>query len=289
MSATLTGGARRQLDDLSRARPEWAAWLRLLDVTLAAAEDPAWDAVAASATLSLERSPAAPLLTDAEIPVPGALADAWVGRLLATADIDLGRFASLALLEGAIEQDAASVERVAARAGVDPNALTPVIQLATMPLLQAIARRYGTVAASGWAQEYCPVCGAWPALAEQHGLDRERHLRCGRCGGDWRSVSLRCAFCGTTDHDVLGSLVPEGEGESRRVETCGNCQGYLKVRTVLRPGAGMEIPLGDLATVELDLAAVERDFGRPVAPAVTLGVRLVPAGSSVTPTAGDGR
>jgi hypothetical protein len=85
-------------------------------------------------------------------------------------------------------------------------------------------------------------------------------------------VAFRCAFCGNADHERLGSLVSDAEGATRKVETCGVCRGYLKNVTTLRAWASDEVALADLATVDLDLAALDRGYVRP--PAVQLDFRL---------------
>ena len=86
-------------------------------------------------------------------------------------------------------------------------------------------------------------------------------------------VAFRCAFCGNADHERLGSLVAEAEGETRKVETCGACRGYLKNITTLRAWAPDEVALADLATVDLDLAAIDRGYERPPAPVLDLHLR----------------
>lgn len=287
MTSTLPGGAARQLDELSQARPEWAPWLRLLAEAFPASVDPVWDAAVAAVDLPAERDAHAPLLAGAVVSLPAEATDRWLGRLVEVAGLRIDDVDAAALLEATIRQDADRLDALAAAAGADPAALGAIAQVAAMPLLQACARRYLSVATAGWNDGYCPVCGGWPALAEQRGLERARHLRCGRCGADWEIVALRCAFCGTADHELLGSLVPDGEGESRRVETCGHCRGYLKVVAALRPAAAAQIPLTDLATVELDLAALERDYARPATPAVDLGLRVEAfvAGAATAPGA----
>jgi FdhE protein len=125
-----------------------------------------------------------------------------------------------------------------------------------------------------WDAGACPICGAWLALAEMRGLEKTRRLRCGRCGGDWGYLPYRCAYCGTHDQRRIGSLVPEAEAESRRVETCDACHGYLKSLATLLPWPAEEVPLADLASVELDLAARDRGYDRPAAPAFALDCRI---------------
>ncbi len=288
MAATASVGAQRQLSAVRQAHPEWASWLALVAETIDAIADPAWDAVALD--IPSDHPPTAPLLAGVTVAVPSPLADGWVRHLLdhagrgddpaATTLVGAargGRLDALGLLEAAANQDASRLEALAVALDADPDATAAVAHLAIVPLLQACRRRLGGNVPPTWMAGCCPVCGAWPTMAESRGLERARRLRCGRCGGDWGMVALRCPFCFTDDHQQLGSLVPEVNGETRKVDTCAVCRGYVKTLTTLLAWAPDEVALADLATVDLDLAALDKDFARPDAPAVDLGLRLVPA------------
>jgi FdhE protein len=172
----------------------------------------------------------------------------------------------------------------AAALAADPDALAAVAQLGAGPLLQACRRRLAAAVLADWDEGCCPVCGAWPALAESRGLERARRLRCARCGADWGVVALRCPYCRNGDHQQLGSLVSETQGEGRKVDTCDRCRGYVKSVATLRPWAADEVALADLATVDLDLAALDHDFARPDAPAVALDLRLVDPSAAADPS-----
>jgi len=298
VSAAASAGARRQLDALGRSHPETGPWLALVEAVLDAVPDPAWDAAAVETTLGQDHPTPVALLTGATIPLPRPVADALVRRLLRLAADAGGANAPLlagaaaapeldarGLLEAAIDQDEARLAEVALGFGVDPEALAAIAQVATVPLLQACRRRFATAVAPGWDAGHCPICAAWPALAETRGLERSRRLRCARCGADWGAPAMRCVYCGTDDHAKLGSLVPEERGEARKVETCTTCHGYLKSIATLRPWAGDEVGLADLASVELDLAALEHEYGRPTTPAARLDVRLVALGADLAPGA----
>jgi FdhE protein len=261
------------LDALGRSHPEWAPWLTPLRLTLVHAADRAYDAAVPPSPSPA--SPGAPLLDGSVLTLDPRVADRHVRALLdaaaapATSAVSLAGVArssaldAIALLDAAVPVDTARLAALADTLGADAGALTAVAALAAMPLLQACARRWAGDIAADWSAGYCPVCGAWPALAEERGLERGRRLRCGRCAADWRGAWLRCPFCATTDHASLGALVPESGHQTRKAETCAACRGYLKTVTTLTPATPAEIAALDLETVELDLAALAADYRRP--------------------------
>ncbi len=287
---TLSASARRQMDTLLASQPETAPWLGVLSAVLEeAAGDPSrtpWDAVAASTTLQAERASGTPLLAGARIPIDASLADRWVRRVLALAaeagpeaislraaagDVALD---TRAFLEAAVNADADRLEALARSLDIDPDALAAVAALAAMPLLHALRRRFGPGLDPRWNEGWCPFCGGWPHLAEQRGLERVRRLRCARCGGDWAQPGVRCPYCGVVGHEARAALVSEQDGEARKVETCSACRGYLKSVSTLHAWAGDEVALTDLATVDLDLVALERAFDRPEPRRLDPGVRV---------------
>lgn len=176
-----------------------------------------------------------------------------------------------ALLGAVIMQDEAAVERIAAAVGIDAPLLATLGGLAALPLLLAC----GTASASvvehaNWREGLCPLCAAWPTLAELRGLERRRWLRCGRCGTGWEAADDGCIFCANDDFDTLGYLAPEDERESRRAMVCERCRGYLKTFATLGPLAPAELVLADLTSLELDMAAMEREYARPAVAAFPL-------------------
>jgi FdhE protein len=267
---------------LERAYPEAVGWLALVAEAQRAFGDPAWTPALASG----DAEPAAPLLAEAVLRVDEAVASRALRRFFAIAaenaapavtlraGSDDPALDTLAVLEAAVRQDEASLEAWAARLGAAPEPLSAVAALAATPLLHACWRAWGRERAETWGESFCPVCGAWPLLAEARGLERSRRLRCGRCGGDWRGEWLRCVFCGNTDHARLGSLVTAAGGMTT-VQTCEACRGYLKSITTLSATPAADLALVDLATLEHDLAAREHDYGRPATPGHRLHTRLV--------------
>ena len=296
MSASPSAGALRQRDALARSQPEAGPWLALLTEVARESGAPQWESAAAGTALRSRQPRPLPLLAGAAVPLDERVVAEWIGRLFALAG-NAGpdatslaeaadRVDARALLAAAINQDGHRLSTHALALAVDPDVLAAIAQLAAVPLLQACRRRLASAVSADWDDGCCPICGAWPALAESRGLQRERRLRCARCGADWAAVAMRCPYCRNGDHQHLGSLISETQGEGRKVDTCDRCRGYVKSVATLRPWAADEVPLADLATVDLDIAALERDFARPEAPAVALDVRLVDPPDGGTRTGG---
>ena len=255
----------------------WRPWIKLLDVALQASDDSAWSSAVPELPVRSDSAwpPYVPLLEGASARVDGRRTRKLVRELIHAADdgregdtrmataMRGRRLDAVALLHAAIVRDHAAVERIAARAGVESRALEVIGQLAAIPLLHACAQRWREHIPSAWTHGYCPVCAAWPALAELRGLERSRRLRCGRCATDWPLPVLQCAYCAEADHEKLGTLTPEGESQTRRVEVCYTCKGYVKTFTALRPMTLRAIAMTDLASVDLDLIAQEREYARP--------------------------
>jgi FdhE protein len=269
-----------RLEQLAAERPESRGWLGLVGRAAREAHEPAWAAVVPP--LAAAPPPGRPALAGAVLRVDRAAARRWLDELLDAAiegaGIEVGSRAGLdpvAVLQAAVDQSRTGIEAAAAAGRIAPHALRAIAELAAFPLLQACGRRLGPSIPPGWWEGYCPVCGAWPALAEDRGVERARRLRCGRCGGDWEIDQLRCPFCASREHARLGALVPAQGGGRRRIETCGACSGYLKVLTRLDATPRAEVLLEDLASVDLDLAALAEGFVRPDGPGCPLGVMVV--------------
>lgn len=281
---------RDRLEIVARSSPEWASWFELVEAALGEAGAGAWDVP--DLPVDPSRPANAPLLWRATLPIDGRRARGWIRALLDAAGVRTempGRggpeaLDHLAYLNAAVCQDLERITALGAQAGVGPDRLVALGGLATLPLLQACRQRLDPRLPRDWTQGYCPVCGAWPALAEVRGLERERHLRCARCGAGWRIDWLRCPFCGGGDHTRFEALVSEAHGETRKVEACLSCRGYLKTATSLQPWPPEQVLIEDAATVDLDVAALGQAFARPDRPAVDVGVRVVPAGATARTT-----
>ena len=278
-----------RLAELERLRPEWHAWFRLLGEAERALDDGGWRTPLGEAVPGdrFAGPVDAPLLHGRALKVNSGAAQRLVRRLASTAAVgQLTDAASLrgyrpstadavALIGAAVRQDLAELAALADAAGIEPGPLMSVAHLAALPLLQSCGRQLADQVSRSWPHGYCPICAAWPILAERRGLDRSRRLRCARCAAGWEVQWRHCIYCGEREHERLGSLVPEDGGETLRVETCASCRGYLKSFATLQGIPPFELLLRDLETVEFDLVAVERGYGRPEESGFMLEVSLV--------------
>jgi FdhE protein len=279
-----------RLAELERRRPEWHTWISLLGVAERALNDEGWRTPLNEMEIAkgFPSSPEdAPLLNGRVLEVDAARIQRLVCGLASIAsagDVEGGRSLrgyrpsgaeALGLISAAVRQDGDEIQELAAERDVDAGALASVAHLAAFPLLQSCGRLLESRMPSYWHHGYCPVCAAWPIIAERRGLDRSRRLRCGRCAAEWEVQWLCCIYCGEREHDRLGSLEPDDRGEMLKVETCATCRGYLKSIASLQGFPAFELLLRDLETVELDLVALDRGYCRPLESGFALDTQIV--------------
>jgi FdhE protein len=166
------------------------------------------------------------------------------------------------LANAALERDTEILAAIARRLRVDELAFVTIADHAARSALRAGAQRVrALVAQREWNHGTCPACAAPPLLAELRS-DGERWLRCARCASAWSFPRVGCPGCGTRDHRMLGYLHLDGERDHRRADRCDACRRYVKAVAVLGPLNWEELLEADLATVDLDLIAAERDYRR---------------------------
>jgi FdhE protein len=259
-----------RLAEVARQRPEWQGWIGLVDVARRAMDE-AWSVALTPAHNSPSGGRREPLLHNRTLRVDAGRAQALIEQL----GLRLSRADSLALLSAAITGNVHVIQLLATQHDLDPAALDSLAHMAVLPLLQSCSQQLQSLLPEHWPEGYCPICAAWPVLAERRGLDRSRRLRCGRCASDWEVEWLYCVYCGERDHRQLGSLAPDESGELLKVETCESCHGYLKSMASLQGFLPLELLLQDLETVELDLVALERGYHRPQTSAFPLAMQLI--------------
>jgi FdhE protein len=277
------------LNGLRRKRPEWESWLAVIEEVLREAAAPDWDA--AVAAVAQARS-AVPLLGGATVAVDTNSVARVLNRLIQIAsrtgtpkmatleavlhvDVDVQR-----LFKASLCQDSANIDELAATCRADAEALQAVAGLLPVPFLLACNRRWSSSVPGGWEEGFCPLCGAWPAFAEVRGIERSRYFRCARCGGEWHSRALHCPYCDTSDHDRLVALVPENGGSNATIDACTHCLRYVKALTRLQGCPPDTVMIEDLATVDLDVAALEAGYTRPLGAGRPLGITVTDKGAT---------
>jgi FdhE protein len=165
-----------------------------------------------------------------------------------------------AVLDGqapAIREQAAALE-------VDGDLLCILLRFSLFPALEQLAAQLAPLRVlAAWQPGYCPTCGSWPLLSEYRGLDQARFLRCGLCATEWSLDRLLCPFCGCRDHQQLGYLHIEGD-QQKRAATCTQCRCYNKTLATLAPIPAIELAVDDLATIHLDIIALEHGYLAPI-------------------------
>jgi FdhE protein len=286
-----------RLSQLEQQRPEWQAWIRLLAIAEQASQDDDSSTAPDDPDLTPGSSGSAddtPLLHRRSLHADLSGIHRLVERLAAVTISEsveggtslhqyrLSEAEALDLVSAALVLDNDGLQTLAEERNLDPGALATVAHLAAYPLLQSCGRQLESGISPSWQHGYCPVCAAWPILAERRGLDRSRRLRCGRCSTQWEVPWLYCIYCGERNHERLGTLEAEGQGEVLKVETCATCKGYLKSIATLQGFPAFELLLQDLETVEFDLVALDRGFVRPRDRGFALELRIVDRASRRT-------
>jgi len=175
-----------------------------------------------------------------------------------------GKLRPTALLHGVLTTGPETLLNAIEPLGLISALAATVLRLSALPALAQITRSFADVRRGmAWDFGNCPHCGGWPLLGEARGLEQERFLRCGLCAASWQWGRLYCPFCANRDHHTLGYLHVEGEEDRYRAGTCDACRGYVKWVSTIFALSEPQLLVADLATLHLDLAAVERGFFVP--------------------------
>lgn len=107
-----------------------------------------------------------------------------------------------------------------------------------------------------WYREFCPVCGGNPSFAALVSNTAPRTLLCPRCFGEWTYGRIGCPFC----RDRESQSYYPGEDGRYRLYVCEVCRRYLKTVDARERGLDLCLPVANLVTVSLDLAAREKGY-----------------------------
>ena len=180
------------------------------------------------------------------------------------------------LMTALVTRNQAAVRTGATHRGLAPDLVWLVAELAVSPFVHVLQSAIAGTAASeelraaldDWHAGHCPVCGSWPAVAEA--ARGRRTLRCSFCSSAWDIPRYTCIYCGDAGETFV-TAAPDESRKDRRVELCGSCGGYLKTIEVEELSPFPLLSISDIETTDLDVAAMERGYGRP--PLKEFGVR----------------
>lgn len=278
------------LQTLERVHPEWSSWLGVIGAVMrqieaGAGDGHSYDWSTCTPRPSVRTAEGVPMLGGASVDCAEPVAALFDELRVTASRSGAPGLAGLAALRlsarqavdtfmASIDGDDRKLAQLAEEAGVGRDGFIAVAGLLPLPFLHACRRAWATSLPVGWTRGYCPVCGAWPSLAEACGVERRRYLRCGRCGTGWQMPRLTCPYCENEDHAQLALMMDEEEASGRSIEACRRCRGYVKAFTALMLGPGPQVMLRDMASIDLDIVATSRDFRRPAGPGCMPGVRI---------------
>jgi hypothetical protein len=129
--------------------------------------------------------------------------------------------------------------------------------LALAPYLQFAGERIGSrLPPDLWHREFCPVCGGGPSFASLTSASGSRTLFCGRCFAEWPYRRIGCPQCKS---DSTQTYHPGDDGR-HRLYVCDGCKRYLKTVDIREGGLDLCLPVENLVTLAMDLAAQERGY-----------------------------
>ncbi|MGH9346988.1 MAG: formate dehydrogenase accessory protein FdhE [Vicinamibacterales bacterium] len=290
--AELRASLDRRLAEISAARPELERALEL-QRTLLSRQIDMLDVFRSGGIPSVSLPPrylaaklrtSVPALHGEPIPLPSKLlelsareycahlagsgageAAAAIGRAFEAGTLD-----AAAVISACFGRDQRRVRFMTAQQGLSPDIAWLVAEMALAPfahLLQcrALATAHTTGSVRAWDRGYCPACGSWPAIAEA--VAGRHTLRCSFCAAGWELSSYRCLYC-SNDGETFLTGAPDPKQPWRRLQMCGACGGYVKVLELVTPTEFPLVAVEDLASMDLDLTAIERKYIRPPLPEI---------------------
>jgi FdhE protein len=179
---------------------------------------------------------------------------------------------------GSLSRDQDAIRTGALHRGLAPDLVWLVAELAVGPFAHALQRTVLAtpaqpeqtdadpaenpvrLALQGWNHGYCPACGSWPAMAEVVG--GHRTLCCSFCAAAWELTTYACVYCAEASEPFV-TAAPDEARKDRRVEVCSSCSGYLKTVDVSEMSPFPLLSIGDLETMDLDMAAMDHGYRKP--------------------------
>lgn len=219
-----------------------------------------------------------PILDPGELEIDGAELRALVGQICrAVDDMKPGGFpyrAELTAWEG-LSDDRLSRTRDVVLSGGDldfePSSVLSEedLELVRNILWEGFAPFYRksasvlapTMDQSLWQRGSCPVCGGAPLVGMFRQEDGLWVVECSLCHTLWNVQRASCPFCDGSQGSL--EFLYLMEDESRRVNYCKVCKRYVKTIDLRNSGKDALLPLEDIVTVQLDLAARQEGLNNP--------------------------
>ncbi|MEW6554655.1 MAG: formate dehydrogenase accessory protein FdhE [Actinomycetota bacterium] len=167
------------------------------------------------------------------------------------------------LVDAFLAREDAEMEVLLGKYSLDGTVLLMLLHISLAPFYWKMAGSLVRKADLGQVPRgRCPVCGDLPIMGLLRPEEGLRVLECSLCGTRWGFPRIMCPFCNTTDQEKL-KYIFAGEDNDRRVYLCDACGKYIKVSTPLsEKDEEFVLPLEDLATAHLDIAAEKRGYER---------------------------
>ena len=149
-----------------------------------------------------------------------------------------------------------------------PSALGFLVMAAAAPALSAWSQALsmGMDAERIHSQGSCPVCGCLPYMLELSGIEGRRLAHCPFCRHTYRVRRIACTCCNSDGAGGLKVMTDEKE-PGYRVETCDNCNTYIKTIDFRKLDRETFAPLNDLESLPLDILAADHGYSR-MAPSI---------------------
>lgn len=115
---------------------------------------------------------------------------------------------------------------------------------------------------SYWQIGYCPICGCPPLIGKFRSEDGLWVLECSLCHTPWNVKRSHCPFCTERKEAGLEYLYVD-DNDSQRAQYCHYCKHYVKTVNLRDSGRFCLLPLEDIVTVRLDMAARQEGLKPP--------------------------
>ena len=142
----------------------------------------------------------------------------------------------------------------------EPDTVAFLFRTVLSPFFENQARPYQKwVDVAAWRRGICPMCGSEPAIARLDYDNGQRILACSLCHTEWAFDRLRCPFCESEGQPLLRHFTVDDDN-AHRVDSCNQCQRYLKTVDERVLGRPANLSIEEVITTHLDVLAREQGY-----------------------------